>query len=165
MKANYSLISRREKRLSFVKEWPWNSTLSRLSSSRGKYHALPDSPPMWCADLPSLLIALSYSVHLKSERTSYRSVGAMPMSKLVCECAEHGLTAHITPRKVVAVGITVTTGLSVYLFYRTLKRKRVLDDDDDDDVLSPPIQEENRNYPVENEEEPHGRLRAVWKSG
>ena len=74
------------------------------------------------------------------------------MSKLVCDCAEHGLTAHITPRKVVAVAGIIITGLSVYLLYRALKRKRVLDDEDDDDVLPPPIQEEGRNYLVENEE-------------
>ena len=73
------------------------------------------------------------------------------MSKLVCECAEHGLTAHITPGKVVAVAGIIITGLSAYLFYRALKRKRVMDDEDDD-VLPPPIQEEDRNYPVENEE-------------
>ena len=73
------------------------------------------------------------------------------MSKLVCECAQHGLTAHITPRKVVAVGIIIT-GLS-YVLFRALKRKRILEDndDDEDDVLPAPIQEENGNYPVENE--------------
>ena len=82
------------------------------------------------------------------------------MSKLVCECAEHGLTAHITPRKVVAAGIIIT-GLSVYLIYRALKRKRVqLDDDDDDGVLPPPIQEENGNYPVENDEVSWMKIRS-----
>ena len=60
------------------------------------------------------------------------------MSELVCKCAEHGLTAHITPRKaVVAVGMIIIGLSAVYLLYRTLKRKRVLDDDDD--VLPPPI--------------------------
>ena len=86
------------------------------------------------------------------------------MSKLVCECAEHGLTAHITPRKVVAVAGIIITGLSVYLLYRALKRKRILednddDDEDDDDVLRAPIQEQNGNYPVENEEVSWTRVR------
>ena len=84
------------------------------------------------------------------------------MSKLVCNCAEHALTSLITPRKVVAVAGIIITGLSFsYLLYRALKPKRVeLDDGDNDDVLAPPIQEENGNYPVENEEVSWIRIRS-----